>query len=252
MPPRFSCALNGVTPESIDPTLRVTDLTELPPKCRIVTAPTGKHGLRLLRRVRESLTVRIFFIIPEYDPARRRALAAKLHAWGENGGLLTVSDRPGQQLRVVCDTLPMLSALCWSDEIRMEFTAYTDPFWEFAEATRAEITDAGTLTLPGSAVECPASVTATNLGNEPLTTITLTCGDTQMTFEDLALAPGETLILQMADGLLEAAAADVSILMCRTPESSDLLLAMGGTENAVSVQADQPVQAAFKARGRLL
>ena len=29
MTPRFSCALNGVTPESIDPALRVTDLTEL-------------------------------------------------------------------------------------------------------------------------------------------------------------------------------------------------------------------------------
>ena len=81
MIPRFSCALNGVSPEDIDPALLLTDVTELPPRRRVSSVPTVRHGLMLLRRVRESLTVRLRFLIPEYDPERRRDLAQKLHAW---------------------------------------------------------------------------------------------------------------------------------------------------------------------------
>lgn len=252
MTPRFSCALNGVTPESIDPALRVADLTELPPRRRVASVPTLRHGLQLLRRVRESLTVRLSFIIPVYEPARRRALLQKLHAWGDPGGLLTTSDRPGQQLQVVCDTLPMLSAMSWSDEIHMEFTACTPPFWEYAEETSVTTTGAATLLLPGDAEEIPVACEATNLGSEPLSTLTLSCGDTQMTFTGLSLAPGEALHLWLEDGLLHVTGGSESLLMCRTADSSDFLLADGGREEAVQVTGDQPVQAVFHGRGRLL
>lgn len=249
---RFSCTLNGVSPESLDAAIRVTDLTELPPRRRVVTAPTARHGLMLLRHVRESLTVRVSFLIAEYDPARRRALLAKLHAWADPGGILTVSDRPGQQLTVVCDTLPMLSALSWSDEVTIEFTAYRVPFWEYAEETTVATASHATLTLPGTADECPVGATVAHIGSEPLTTLSLQCGDTQMTFDALSLAPGGVFMLRMEDGLLRADADGESVLMKRTAYSSDLLLADCGTETAVSVTADQPVSAVFHARGRLL
>ena len=252
MTTRFSCALNGVTPESIDPALRVTDLTELPPRRRVASIPTVRHGLMLLRRVRESLTVRVSFIIPEYDPARRRALLSKLHAWADPGGLLTTSDRPGQQLTVVCDTLPMLSAMSWSDEIHIDFTAYANPFWEYAEATQALTSDTSVLTLPGDAEEIPVSCRVTNTGTDALTTLTLRCGDTQMTFTGLTLEPGDTFTLDASGRPLTAYINNESMLLHRTAESSDLLLADGGTETPVSVTADQTVHAAFSARGRLL
>lgn len=250
--PRFSCALNGVTPDAVDPSLRVTDITELPPRCRVTYIPTERHGLRLLQRVRESLTVRVSFFIPEYDPVRRRELVAKLHAWADAGGALTTSDRPGQQLHVTCDTLPLLSALCWSDDLIIEFTACADPYWEYAAETSASTASSSLLTLPGDGPDCPVAVTVTNTGSEPLTTLTLTCGQTQMTFERLTLAPGGVFSLRTEDGLLRADADGESVLMHRTAASSDLLLADCGTETPVTATADQPVQAVFHGRGRLL
>lgn len=252
MTPRFSCALNGVTPDAIDPALRVTDLTELPPRRRVATLPAGRHGLRLLRRVRESLTIRVSFIIPEYDPVRRRSLLSRLHAWADPGGVLTTSDRPGQQLRVVCDTLPMLTAMSWSDVIHIDFTAYAVPFWECETVTQIATADDAVLVLPGDAEEVPVSCRVTNTGSEPLTTLTLRCGDTQITFTGLGLAPGGVLTLETEGGLLRAEAAGESVLMLRTGESSDLLLADGSKETPVSVRADQSVSAVFMGRGRLL
>lgn len=249
---RFSCALNGLSPESLDSAIRVTDLTELPPVCRVVTAPTLRHGLRLLRRVRESLTVRVSFVIAEQDPTRRHQLLSRLHAWAEPGGLLTVSDRPGMQLQVICDTLPMLSALCWTDVVQIEFTAYHDPFWTFETETSVITAGHANLLLPGTADECPVHAEITNAGSAALSTLTVRCGLTQMTFEALSLAPGGTLRLWTADGLLHADASGESVLMKRTGDSSDLLLADCGAETSVSVTADQPVSAVFYGRGRLL
>jgi len=246
---RFSCALNGVTPESLDPSIRVTDLTELPPRMRVVTAPTLHHGLRLLRRIRESLTVRVSFLITEYDPARRRELLQRLHAWADPGGLLSFSDRPGQQLRVECDTLPTLNALSWSDEMSLSFTAYAVPFWEMAEEDSVTTAGSTSWTLPGTADECPVAVTVTNKGAAPLTTLHLACDDTRMTFEGLSLPVGGVFTLtQDGTAIIDGTAA----FLARTDDSSDLLLADCGKPVAVSVSGDQPVQAVFRGRGRLL
>ncbi|MBE5795815.1 MAG: hypothetical protein E7327_00370 [Clostridiales bacterium] len=249
---RFSCTLNGISPASIDPAVRVTDLTELPPRRRVVTVPTARHGLRLLRRVRESLTVRVSFLIAEEDPVRRRTVLQALHRWAEPGGLLTVSDRPGQHLTVQCDTLPTMSALCWTDELAIEFTAYAVPFWETDESAKVTTGSSATLTLPGNADECPVGAVVTNNGSAALTTLTLRCGDTQMTFSGLSLAAGKKFTLGMSDGLLYADANGTGALMLRSGDSSDLLLADGGAATPVSVTADQPVQAVFSGRGRLL
>ena len=252
MTPRFSCALNGIPPESIDPALQVTDLTELPPRRRVTSVPTVRHGLQLLRRVRESLTIRVSFIIPEYDPVRRRTLVSQLHAWADPGGVLTTSDRPGQRLIVVCDTLPMLSALSWSDVLHIDFTAYTLPFWEYECETQVTTDSSEELLLPGDAEEVPVACEVTNTGAAPLTAVTLRCGDTQMIFSGLDIAPGGVLSLSCSGGLLTAAANGASVLMQRTGDSSDLLLADGGKAVPVSVTADGAVRAVFHARGRLL
>lgn len=249
---RFSCALNGVTLESIDPAIRVTDLTELPPRRKVVTASTARHGLHLLRRVRESLTVRVSFMIQDCDPVQRRTVLSRVHAWADPGGLLTTSDRPGQQLSVICDTLPTHSALCWTDEMQVEFTAYSVPFWELTEETEIMTTGSSLMILGGNADECPVSVEVTNTGSAALTTLTLGCGGTHMTFDEIQVSAGGVFTLAVADGLLTADASGVSVLMLRTDDSSDLLLADGGAETEVSVSGDQPVSARFHGRGRLL
>lgn len=249
---RFSCTLNGISPESIDPAVRVTDLTELPPRLRVVTAPTLRHGLRLLRRVRESLTVRVSFVIAETDPVKRRSVMQQLHAWADAGGVLTTSDRPSQHLHVQCDTLPGLSALCWSDEMTLAFTAYDVPFWELDTVNSVTTGDYAMLKLDGTADECPVEARVINNGTEALTTLALACGSTSMTFAGLSLAPGKVFTLTWDDGVLAATADGQSVLMNRTDDSSDLLLADGGVSTPVLVTADQAITAEFTGRGRVL
>lgn len=249
---RFSCALNDMPMEELDPAIRVTDLTELPPRMRTAAVPAVGHGLRLLRRVRESLTVRISFIIHEYDPIRRREVLQLIHEWAEGGGWLTVSDRPGLKLRVVCDALPTMSALCWADEMQLVLTAYETPFWVTEEEAETVTDSFDLLTLPGTARECPVNVEVTNVGDDVMTSLYLQCGETEMTFEGLEVQPWDMLTLTCEDGPVQAEAYGESILMHRTGESSDLLLASCGEDTMISVAADQPVEARFYGRGRVL
>ncbi len=249
---RYLCALNGIPLHGLDASIHVTDITELPPAQRIQTAARPGHGLHLLSRVRERLTVRVSCIVQEYDVVRRREVLQKLRAWANPGGVLTTNDHPGQQLTVECTGLPTESAQSWLDELTFDFTAYAVPFWEAAEATAVTTDSSGTLALPGSAEAAPVDVTLINKGTALLYSVTLTVGDTSMTFSALNLAAGATLTLTVEADCLRATVGGVSVLSCRTEESDDLLLARCGAENAVSIQAAQPVSATFSARGRYL
>lgn len=249
---RFSCALNGLSPQSLDGAIRVTDLTELSPRYRMISTPV-QGGMRMLSRVRESLTVRISLIIAEYDPALRRAALSKVNRWAARGGWLTVSDRPGQRLRVDYCTVPVMSALGWSDEIHLECTATTVPYWEEAEERRAATGEGeGLLTLGGTAEDCPVQAEIRNNGEGDLTRLTIACQGTAMTFTGLSVSPGGMVNITENGGVLSAWTEGRSILPCRTADSADLLLATGGQGNAVSASGDQPVSAIFRARGRFV
>lgn len=249
---RYACTLNGVSLDSLDPCIHITDLTELPPRQRIVTAPCVPGGLHVLQRVRESLTVRVRFLLRAYEPQARRTAMQKVFAWAEGGGVLTFSDRPGQQLQVVCDSLPGMSSLCWLDEMELSFTACRTPFWESAQRVTVTTADSGTLTIPGTAPATPVTCQVVNLGEDTLTTLTLTASDTSMTFSGLTIAPGSAFILGMRDGVLSAVCDGESLLMHRSADSDDLLTGDCGADCPVSVSADQRVMATFIARGRYL
>lgn len=249
---RYSCALNGQSLDSLDACIHITDVTELAPQQRIVTAASAGHGLHILHRVRERISVQVRFLLREYDTSRRREVMQRVFAWAGKGGVLTTGDRPGQQLNVLCDTLPGMSSLMWLDEMTLSFTAYETPFWESAVRQAVTTGSSASLTLPGTAGDCPVDCTVVNLGDAALNTVTLRCGDTSMQFDSLALKPGESLVIAAAGQVLSATAAGKSVLMHRTGDSDDLLLATTGVATAVSVTADQAVAATFSARGRYL
>ena len=252
MTTRYDCALNGIALSSLSAAIHVTDVTELPPVQRVAAVPTARHGLKLLRRVRERLTLHVSFIIHEYDPAARRSVLQSVYAWAEQGGLLTVSDRPSQQLQVECDTLPGMSALGWLDEMTLSFTAWETPFWEAALRTAVTTGDNATLLLPGTADDVPVSCAVVNLGDGPLTALTLAVGDTAITLEDMAVAPGGSVEVIADAGPLQIRSGSASLMHLRTGASHDLLTADSSVETAVTVTADQPVSAVFSARGRYL
>ena len=74
---RYEVYLDGTPLSAVDPAIHVTDVEECAPEETLRTAARlGSSGTQLLSRRRESLSVRVSFMIREYDrPGARPCLA---------------------------------------------------------------------------------------------------------------------------------------------------------------------------------
>ena len=77
--------LNGTTLRDLDARIHLLDVEELAPAVRTVTASRIGGGLHLLRRQREQLSLRVRFLIEEYDIAARHQLLHLVAAWAGSG-----------------------------------------------------------------------------------------------------------------------------------------------------------------------
>lgn len=249
---RFQVWLNGMSLQDVDPSIRITDVQELAPNQLTVTASrAGGDGLRLLHRTRQSLSVTVRFTIREYSPARRKAALTAVLAWARQGGWLTLGDRPGQRLHVAADTLPYLeSALGWTKELFLGFTAYESPYWEENAST---LFPAGRkVLLPGNAPSAPADFRWIVPGGSvdlrietPLSCIHL---------DGLSTVSGQTLALTHTAGLPVITLDGKDMLAWRTPDSSDDLLLPCGEASTVAVSCNGAAvdDCTVTARGRWL
>lgn len=249
MTTKYTCALDGVSLASLDDRICILDIREDTPLLRLDRFRLPRGGQQI-RPVRESLTVRVTFAIQEEQPRLRRAAMQNVQTWAAKGGMLTVSDRPGQRLAVVCSEFPSMSAEDWTEPLTLTFITARCPYWEDAEATFLTTSGASVFTVPGTAGEAPVSVTVTNTGSEPVTRLSLQCGTTWLIFEDIRLPAGGKCYVEAGDGLLSAVISGESILAKRTAGSDDLLLAPCGETSRVQATALQPMEALWKARGR--
>lgn len=247
-----ACTLDGTSLTDAADGLLLLDVREDAPRLRTETFPRPDGGTTTILCQRESLSVRVELGLHAPDPAKWQAAVSALSARTEGGGMLSLSTRPGQRLRVDRAALSVPSAEDWTDKLTLTLTALEVPWWEAEQPVSAVITETGMLTVPGSTSRAPADVTVTNCGDGVLTQVQLVCGDTQMAFDSLALSPGDALTLSAARGMLSARVGQESVLTRRTALSDDLLLAECGKVSALSVRADQPVSAAFSVRGRYL
>lgn len=246
----IDCCLNGISLSSLDEALCVLDVKELSPKMRISALSTQPDGRRILRSARESLSIEITFAIHREDPRIRRNVQQAVHAWAEKGGVFTVSDRPGQQLRMQCAALPEMASQDWTAPLTLTLVSVDSPYWEDVSPAGATGSGAMTLDVPGTAGSTPVSVLILNDTAQTVTRLNLHGGSTRMTFDDLNFTPGSMFILDEADGILLAEVDGVSVLPCRTPDSNDRLLLPCGRKSTVYASADQRLTAAFTARGR--
>ena len=158
MADRLYCALNGTTLHDLDARIHLLDVEELAPTVRTVTASRIGGGLHLLRRQREQLSLRVRFLIEEYDIAARHQLLHLVAAWAEAGGVLTLHEDGKRVLRVVCTQYPTMSTLNWLETLSLVFTAFSCPYWEDAAETSflmPNTSDAPSklLAVPGDAPE---------------------------------------------------------------------------------------------------
>lgn len=246
----FDCALNGVLLSSLNPRICVLDVQEFAPKVHITSLTLYPEGRQQLQTRRESLTVQVIFAIHEEQPDLRAAAMQRVRAWAAAGGVLTLPDRPDQQLTVVCTGLPAMSSDAWTEKCTLTFQTTRCPYWEAAELSSVYGVEALHLYLPGTAESAPVNALLLNDSAETITSVTLRAGSTQMTFEGISFPAGRLLLLNQTDGPLKVEADGESILHCRTADSDDQLLIPCGESSVVYATADQYVTASFTARGR--
>lgn len=259
---RYAVWLNGRGLQDIDDSIIITDVQEQSPRLSASAFANARYpGQRLTRLTRQTLTVTVRFLIREYDVARRKRIADAVTAWAEGGGRLTTSDRMSQMLEVVCTDAPYApSALKWTGEVSVGFTAYGTPYWQDEHPVARTVSllastpTAIELAPTGTAPYCFLTFDAENRGSGPVTTLTISTEASAFTLTDPALIPaGETLSLRYdAGGLLSIRAGDKTMLGARTGDSSDDLLLTPGRMNVVTFTADQPVQIRAKVRGLYL
>lgn len=258
---RYDCLLDGVSLTQVDECLYVTDIVEEAPRVRWKTVrPARGGGMLLTDAHREALQVTVRFVIRESRVQRRAQVMEAVQAWCQ-GTHLQLNTRPGRVLVGRCTELPRIgSALRWTGELWMTFTAWRVPYWQSEQASRVMLKGAGeaagTLFVPGNAEEAPVSVWVKNTSSAACDDVTVRCGDTFMTFSGVGLAAGETLraacdeedVLSLSiagtDGAVRSA------MGFRTGDSADGLCLACGKRGPVSVGMNGNFEAFFSARGR--
>ena len=115
-------------------------------------------------------------------------------------------------------------------------------------ATPTSVTVTGTggtvaLTPQGTARECVLEAAVTNASAEALDWVLITCGSQRMRFAGLALAPGDTLRMELSRGILMLPVA------YRTADSADEIRLTQRAINNVSISSDKEISATLSARG---
>ena len=257
------CRLNGLDPRDLDPALVVVDIIEHAPAVERKTASVaGRNGSRVTKARLGSLSVSVRFELHDLDPARRRHLCRALARWAAPGGMLTLGDRPGQQLRVVCDAPPVIgSTMGWTQPVTVRFTAWDTPFWEAEAATSAHSSTAkeGTVLLrPGGDLPVPMEAQLRNASQSIINSVAVSDGEQIIRLSGLAMAPGEVLVIDHDERALirmvlrGADGSPRSVLALREAESDDEIIIDGQRTARVSFSADAEVIATFSARARWL
>ena len=252
---RYMVGLDGVELSAIAPEIIVTDITHNAPVREVRASDiAGRNGKLYTRTVTSSTGVTVSFEIHTPDVRRRAAIMEDVQRWAMPGGVMTTSDRPDRVLRVVCESLPTIgSAQKWTGVCSIGFVAYAVPFWEDESPRRVSITGNGSKSLfvPGFAAPAGVEARVTNTGSGAISSVTLTAGETSMTFNGISLAAGQTMtIAHDARGLLTSRIGGTSVLNKRTASSSDELELEPGKNAALSVTTNGTASTTFEVRGR--
>ena len=251
---RYDVYMDNLPLDAVDPAIYVTDVQETPVSYDATTLKRAKgDGLRVLRRLRDSKQVRVSFMVRETDVDRRRDMIQRAAAWAMGGRYLSLGDRPGQRLRVVCDTLPSVtSALRWTQDLIMVFTAYAMPYWEADTPIRASFTGkSGTASIrQAGTASCFLEADIANTSGATLTSLSMTADGQKMAFSGLALGAGKTLKIYYDENwILRAEVDGASVLAQRTEDSADDLILPPGRSTTVTIEASHAVSVTLKARG---
>lgn len=252
---RLNAWINDYALRDVDPKLYITEIYEPAADATLEWgAVPGVSGQRLLRRTRQSKRIRIEFDIRElFDLTGRAAIITAVNDWAKDG-ILKVSYRPRQQMRVIlADPAVIDGARDVSAKFEVAFQAGADPYWQDDQLTTVSLSGTagtGTVIVPGQVNTWP-EITVTPSAST-LNALTLSINGQTMAFTGLGVESGTALTIGHDDrGLLQIKAGATSKLSCRTAASVDDFLIAPGS-GAVAMAADVSSSVVFGFRGRYL
>lgn len=243
---RYEAFMDGQALSAIDPSVYVLDIQTGDAKRSIRTSKVaGRPGSRVVKKESDSTSVTILFEIHEYDTAKRQDVCRRVQKWA-NGVILTVSDRPEQQLRSVCESFPKANAKNWTEAVSMTFVGYNPPYWEEKNPTTVPVTSSSDAYVPGNAPESLVSCVATVTSS--ISSLTLTVGSKSIVLSGIgAVANDKIYIGYDENNILYIKKNTTSILDKRTGASADDLVAKCGSLNTFAVSTG--ATAVFTTRG---
>lgn len=223
-------ALDGVQLDSVDSRILIQRVETAAGKETIDAASLwGGSGSRVTGIHRDSLDVVVTFSINEksYHPQERAEVLEKVNTWAAAGGWLTVNYKPGRKIRVIAAQLPGEGDMTQRNQYSITFRAYGVPYWQEANPQ--------IIGLYGGSNEFNFYVNGNqravmeasfqNTSGGTINTLTISTGESSISFTGLGLADGETFELDHTDdgkrSVLRCRIGSRSVLDKRTAGSSD-------------------------------
>jgi len=267
---RHRVALAGVQLDEVDSRIIVQGVRSAGGKTSVnAVSLYGRDGQRVTSSQRDTMDIEVSFglLIRNNDMAARAELLEAVNAWAsqalkENGGAwLTVNYKEKRRAHVYLETSAEEGDLHdYANSFRIGFRAYGVPYWQESSPTTytssISSSSSGQVTVDGSA-RTVANVRLENASGDLINTCRVTVGPNTMNFTALALAGGETLVIDhTAEGRLRIRIRNTSgghrsVMARRTPESADDLYVMPG-EQAVSFTAQRACTMTVSVNGRFL
>lgn len=222
---RYNVWMNDISLTEIDPAIYIADISYQAAKpsrsANRLAMADGQHSYG--QDYFEESKTTVYFAVREYNTNKRQRIVQDIVTWAMNGGWLKTSDRIGQRIYVHTSQFPSVaSALQWTDNLSVEFTAYDYPFWQDETANTIDLNsgDEGDLFVPGVR---KTVVEAVIVPSEPMTGFAIECGDTFMGFSDLSIPADQPIKITYTDDhhILTIESNGESLLSNRTTDSDD-------------------------------
>lgn len=263
MKTRISVSLNGKQLHELDDLIIIQSVNESKPNMtRSTASTTGLNGMFMTSFERQSIDVTVSFSIRTVrDYKKRIEVLDKVNAWAIGGGLLRTNYQDGKVLSVVCDGLAGAANVKeWTGEYDLLFKAYAIPYWQGSVQSftwERKNSVSATIKMNGT-TKSVMSFEVNNTSKNKVDRVTVSTGQSSITFDGMGLEPGESLVMAYngrntqyiniykSDGTLKKHANG-----CRTKESSDELVVNSGN-NSISISCPYSVDFRLYGRGRWL
>ena len=203
---RHRVALNGVELDSIDPRIMIQRIETGDGKENINTVSLmGGSGSRVTSIHRDSLDITVKFTIRlrKTEMADRETVIEKVNAWAFAGGWLTTNYKENRRIRVFrAQAAGAGDPWEWTKEYALVFRACGVPYWQEEEPASATVENVSSANISLSVAGSEKSVLEAefrNTSGSTVSTLTISTGEASMTFSDLGLANGETLVIDHND-----------------------------------------------------